>query len=60
MLVDLSFGAEMWRKTSIEISNALIYITKPLIVISMTLILPPAENIGAVKMGMVDGGAGSC
>ena len=60
MLVEFSLGAEMWRKTSVEISDALIYITVPLLLILITLILPPTESIGAVKMGMVEVGAGSC
>ena len=37
MLEDLSSGAEMWRKASVEISDALIRITMPLLII---LILP--------------------
>ena len=53
-------AAEMWKKASVEISDALIHITKPLLVILITLILPPFENIGAVKMGMVEVEAGSC
>ena len=60
MLVEFSLGAEMWRKTSVEISDALIYITVPLLLILITLISPPTESIGAVKMGMVEVGAGSC
>ena len=29
MLVDFSLGAEMWKKASVKISEALIYITEP-------------------------------
>ena len=40
---DVRLGTEMWRKASIDLSDALIYITMPLLVILMTLILPPIE-----------------
>ena len=42
MLVDLSLGAEMWKKASVEISDALIHITMPLLIILM-LPLPSAQ-----------------
>ena len=31
LLVDLSLGAALWRKASVEISDALIHITMPLL-----------------------------